>query len=75
MNIDKASKIGREQSMSRQDIDEIDMEIQQRRGMEKFNNGSLSSTPYYIQELERKLDTVNYKLDMVLMKLRENEST
>ncbi len=35
------------------------------------NNGRLSSFPYYIQELERKIATIDYKLNMVLEKLNK----
>ena len=34
-------------------------------GRQLSGNG-LSSVPYYIQELSRKLDLVNYKLDLLL---------
>ena len=50
--------------------DDKDIAIQQR--MAAQSGQGLSSTPYYIQSLERKIETLNYKLDLILKKLEES---
>lgn len=51
------------------DRDKIDIALGQKRALEGYGQSNLSQVPYYIQNLERKIDTIEYKLNMVLEKL------
>lgn len=54
---------------------EIDAIIGQQIGFDQNGFGNqLSSTPYYIQALERKIATLDYKLNLILESL-ENQQT
>jgi hypothetical protein len=56
--------------MRNQDIDQIDIAMSQQRSFEGNNNKGLSSTPNYIQELEHKIDRLEYKINILLSRKR-----
>lgn len=49
----------------------IDAMLQQQAPINKSHN-VLSTTPYYIQELDRKMDRIEYKIDMLIKGLEAN---
>lgn len=49
--------------------DQLRILMDQRNAAEGRSSVGLSSTPNYIQHLERRIDTLEYKLDKILEKL------
>ncbi len=49
----------------KQNPDEINSALDQQRGMNQPNHG-LSNVPNYILALDRKLDNIDYKLNLIL---------
>ena len=56
--------------MSRENT--ADMISRQRAAMGN-QGGTLSNTPYYIQHLERKIDSLEYKLNLILSELKKDK--
>lgn len=51
-------------------MDDLDMILAQRAGAQGTGEQfGLSGKPYYIQELDRKMDRLEYKLDLILKEL------
>jgi hypothetical protein len=59
--------------MREQQFGSHDDAIRQHAALNKVGNARLSDTTYYIQNLERKIATLDHKLNMILNKLSEIE--